>query len=60
MFERALMRNERLERDLTAAEGSRFGLAVVKEIATARGWVLTSCASRRSGASIRLELSGAV
>mgnify|MGYP001089641051 FL=1 len=55
-FERALRRNERLERDRLTAEGSGLGLAVVKEIADANGWHLTSCADRQTGASIRLHL----
>lgn len=55
-FQRALLRNERLERDHEAAEGSGLGLAVVKEIVDANDWRLTSCAGRRSGASIRVEL----
>jgi two-component system, sensor histidine kinase LadS len=59
-FEQALLRNQRLDRDRAAAEGSGLGLAVAKEIAGANGWVISSCADRRTGASIRLELSGAV
>lgn len=55
-FERALLRNERLERDRDTAAGSGLGLAVVKEIADANGWQLTSCATRTTGASIRLHL----
>lgn len=57
-FERALLRNERLERDRAAAEGSGLGLAVVKEIADANGWRIETCAARRTGASIRLHLPG--
>lgn len=57
-FERALLRNERLERDLSTAPGSGLGLAVVREIADANGWRLDSCAGRRTGASIRLHLPG--
>jgi len=56
-FQRALLRNERLERDREAAEGSGLGLAVVKEIVDANDWRLTSCAGRRTGASIRLDLA---
>lgn len=55
-FERALLRNERLERDRSSAEGDGLGLAVVKEIAEANGWRLDSCAGRQTGASIRLYL----
>ena len=55
-FERALLRKERLERDRDRAAGSGLGLAVVKEIADANGWRLSSCASRTTGASIRLHL----
>jgi signal transduction histidine kinase len=58
-FRQALVRNQRLERDLLVAEGSGLGLAVAKEIADANDWALTSCAGRRGGASIRLDLSGA-
>ncbi|MBX3577362.1 MAG: sensor histidine kinase [Rhizobiaceae bacterium] len=56
-FERALLRNQRLERDVDAAEGSGLGLAVVKEVADANGWRLSACAGRRTGASLRLDLS---
>ncbi|HTV69241.1 MAG TPA: sensor histidine kinase, partial [Rhizobiaceae bacterium] len=55
-FEQALARNERLERDREAAAGTGLGLAVAKEIVDANGWRLTSCAARRTGASIRVEL----
>ena len=55
-FERALLRNQRLERDRDAADGSGLGLSVVKEIAEANNWRLTSCAGRRTGASILVEL----
>lgn len=58
-FERALMRNQRLERDRAAADGSGLGLSVVKEIADANNWRLSSCAGRRTGASILIELPGA-
>jgi signal transduction histidine kinase len=56
-FEQALVRNQRLERDLASADGSGLGLSVVKEIAEANDWQLTSCAGRRTGASIRVALS---
>jgi signal transduction histidine kinase len=55
-FERALQRNERLERDREAAEGSGLGLAVAKEVAEANDWAISASDRRRSGASIRLEL----
>lgn len=55
-FEAALRRNQRLERDLAAAEGSGLGLSVVKQIADANDWRLTSCAGRQTGASIRISL----
>lgn len=55
-FEKALVRNNRLERDRDAAEGSGLGLSVAKEIADANGWTITSHDSRRSGASIRVGL----
>ena len=58
-FEQALMRNQRLDRDRQAAEGSGLGLSLVKDIAEANDWAISSCASRRTGASIRIELSGA-
>lgn len=57
-FEQALLRNRRLERDLSAAEGSGLGLAVAREIAEANNWAITSCAGRRTGASIRIEMTG--
>lgn len=57
-FERALLRNERLERDRFTAEGSGLGLAVVREIADANGWRIDSCEKRQTGASIRLHLPG--
>lgn len=56
-FEQALLRNERLDRDRSAAEGSGLGLSVASEVADANGWRLTSCADRRTGATIRLDLS---
>lgn len=58
-FEHALMRNQRLERDRVTADGSGLGLSVVKEIADANNWRLSSCAGRRTGASILIELPGA-
>jgi signal transduction histidine kinase len=57
-FEQALLRNQRLDRDRTEAEGSGLGLSVVKEIAEAHDWRLTSCAGRRNGASIRIGILG--
>lgn len=56
-FEKALLRNNRLERDRHAAEGSGLGLSVASEVAAANGWQLTASASRRTGASIRLDVS---
>ena len=58
-FEQALMRNQRLERDRVAADGSGLGLSVVKEIVEANNWQLSSCAGRRTGASILIELPAA-
>jgi YD repeat-containing protein len=55
-FERAMLRNERLERDLAAAAGSGLGLAVVRDVADTNGWRIASCAGRTTGASIRLHL----
>lgn len=55
-FEQALLRNQRLERDLSAADGSGLGLAVAGEVAQANNWRITSCARRTTGASISLEL----
>lgn len=57
-FEQALLRNQRLERDLAAAEGSGLGLAVAKETVDANDWRLTSCAGRKAGASIRIDIAG--
>jgi signal transduction histidine kinase len=57
-FDQALLRNERLERDRDIAKGSGLGLSVAREIAEANAWRLTSCADRRTGASIRLDLPG--
>ncbi|WP_187970413.1 sensor histidine kinase [Aquibium microcysteis] len=58
VFEDALNRGRRLERDRSTAEGSGLGLAVVRETAAAHGWRVTACDGRRTGASIRIELSG--
>lgn len=56
-FKQELMRNERLDRDLDAAEGSGLGLSVVKEIAEVNDdWRITSCQGRRTGASIRVAV----
>ena len=55
-FEHALMRNQRLDRDLGAAEGSGLGLSVVKEIAEANDWRISACNGRRTGASIRVAV----
>jgi len=55
-FEQALVRNERLARDRSAAEGSGLGLSVVKEIAEANDWRISSCVGRRTGASIRVAV----
>lgn len=59
VFEEALNRGHRLERDRAEAEGSGLGLAVVRETAAAHGWRVTACDGRRTGASIRVDLSGA-
>ena len=56
LFEDALVRNQRLERDRDVAEGSGLGLAVVQEIAQANNWAVSSCADRRTGTSIRMDL----
>jgi hypothetical protein len=56
--QQALRRNARLDRDRVAAAGSGLGLAVVKEIADANGWRITSRAARQTGASIRVHLPG--
>jgi len=56
-FEQALLRSHRLERDQDAADGSGLGLSVVKEIAEANAWQITSCAGRRTGASIRVDIA---
>jgi signal transduction histidine kinase len=58
-FEQALIRNQRLERDRVAADGSGLGLSVVKETVEANNWRLSSCEGRRTGASILIELPGA-
>lgn len=57
-FDEALLRSHRLERDRDEAAGSGLGLAVVKEIAAIHDWQITSCASRRTGASIRVDIAG--
>ena len=54
VFELAVQRNQRLDRDRAAADGSGLGLAVAKETCDANGWELTSCGGRTSGASIRV------
>jgi K+-sensing histidine kinase KdpD len=59
-FEQALLRHHRLDRDRSAAPGSGLGLAVGKQIAEANGWAITSCARRRTGASLRVDLPGPV
>ncbi len=58
-FERALLRNERLERDHASAEGSGLGLAVVSQIVATQGWRISACARRQTGASLRLHLPAA-
>lgn len=55
-FEQALVRNQRLERDRGAAEGSGLGLSVVKEIVEANKWQISTCQGRRTGASIRVAV----
>lgn len=55
-FEQALLRNERLDRDLDAAEGSGLGLSVVKQIVEANDWRISACQARRTGASIRVAV----
>ncbi len=55
-FQQALQRNERLERDLDAADGSGLGLSVVKDIAAEHQWRLSACDHRRTGATIRLSV----
>ena len=55
-FETALIRNQRLERDLDAAEGSGLGLSVVSGIAKANNWTITACQARTSGTSIRVSM----
>jgi two-component system, sensor histidine kinase LadS len=59
VFEEALNRGHRLERDRSTVEGSGLGLAVVSETAAAHGWRVSACEGRRTGASIRIELAGA-
>jgi signal transduction histidine kinase len=58
-FEQALLRNQRLERDSGAADGSGLGLAVVKQLAESNRWRIAACEHRRTGASIRIGISGA-
>ena len=55
-FTKALQRNERLERDRATVEGSGLGLAVVKETVDANGWQISSCAGRKTGATVRIHL----
>jgi signal transduction histidine kinase len=55
-FEAALLRNNRLERDRHAAEGSGLGLSVASEVAAANGWKITASEARRTGATIRIEV----
>ncbi|MGV3551968.1 sensor histidine kinase [Rhizobium sp.] len=55
-FEQALLRNQRLDRDRDLAEGNGLGLSVVKDIADANGWRITSCPHRRTGASIGIAI----
>ena len=56
-FEKALLRNERLDRDRLVADGSGLGLSVVREVADSNGWRVSSCERRRSGATIRIAIS---
>ena len=56
-FEQALLRHQRLDRDRDTAEGSGLGLSVVKELADVHDWRITSCAHRRTGASIRIGIN---
>jgi two-component system, sensor histidine kinase LadS len=55
-FEQALIRDQRLDRDLAVAEGSGLGLSVVKQIVEANSWKITTCERRRTGASIRVAV----
>jgi signal transduction histidine kinase len=55
-FEQALLRHQRLDRDRDTADGSGLGLAVVKQLAEVNDWQVTSCAHRRTGASIRIRM----
>ena len=57
-FEQALLRNQRLDRDRATADGTGLGLSVVREIADVNDWQITSCAHRRTGASIRIAMAG--
>lgn len=56
IFEAALARAHRLERDRDETEGSGLGLAIVTEIASAQGWTISSCHRRQTGASIRVDI----
>lgn len=56
-FEQALQRHARLERDRDSAEGTGLGLSVASEIASAQGWPLTASEARRTGATIRIDIS---
>ncbi len=56
-FEKALRRNERLDRDRGVADGSGLGLSVVRDVADSNGWQVSSCEHRRSGATIRIAIS---
>jgi signal transduction histidine kinase len=56
-FDEALVRNQRLARDVDSAEGTGLGLSVASEIVEANGWQISSCPGRTTGATIRLELS---
>ena len=45
------------QEDKPTADESGLGLAVASEVAEANNWVITSCAHRLKGASIRVELT---
>jgi light-regulated signal transduction histidine kinase (bacteriophytochrome) len=51
-FQQALQRNERLDRDRNAADGSGLGLSMVKQIVADNEWRIASSEKRRTGASI--------
>jgi two-component system, sensor histidine kinase LadS len=51
-FQQALQRNERLDRDRNAADGSGLGLSMVKQIVADNDWRIASSEKRRTGASI--------